>query len=163
MLILNSNLNSKLKETNSAKAAFKSQPGQWHLRIVHHHRLIFVLLITIVIIIQHYAPMTRARVLETQASQRLHQGSQEPQLMKAQHLKIFSQTITEALVSQYKGIGELQTWPWSVNMNAVSASKHKEDFLFSALNKGQAEDINKEQADKNSHTRENHFIFCILR
>ena len=106
--------------------------------------------------------MARAQVLETQASQRLHQGSQEPQLMKAQHLKIFSQTITEALVSQYKEVGELQTWPWSVDMNAVSASKHKQDFFFLALNKGLAEDVNKEQADKNSHTRENHFIFWIL-
>ena len=104
--------------------------------------------------------MARAQVLETQASQQLHQGSQQPQLMKAQHLKMFYQTITEALVS--REVGELQTWPWSVNMNAVSASKHKQDFFFLALNKGLAEDVNKEQADKNSHTRKHHFRFWIL-
>ena len=71
--------------------------------------LLLITIITIVIIIQGYAPMARARVLETQASQQLHQGSQQPQLMKAQHLKMFYQTITEALVS--REVGELQTWP----------------------------------------------------
>ena len=48
-------------------------------------------------------------------------------------------------------------------MNAVSASKHKEDFLFSALNKGLAEDVNKEKNRLSSIFRINFFGTWTLK